>query len=307
MKKTLLKKGLVLLAIVSLLGSFIACDDPDATVQPDEGQQIEELVDEDAEEDGAAEESGAAEEDPEDDESVAEEGAEEESAEEEPSDENENAVEEVVDEGEDAAEEEVVDEDAAAEEAEEAEESEEAAEEESGVALNAAAGWWVNMLDADVKVDANSSVVMKFTVDDVIGTDNWSTPDIYLLVETAGEDGALTWVSDVAVTRTDNFGFLGDYNTFANNDVLGWTLDSNWDWDNFLSNIEGAEYTVTVKNYGATADVLMNVKASNGSEFYQNYKGITVSDSDNLYIRVTGDEGAWTGTFYGTESAALSE
>ena len=75
-------------------------------------------------------------------------------------------------------------------------------EEETGTALKAAAGWWVNMLDADVKVDANSSVVMKFTVDDVIGTDNWSTPDIYLLVETAGDDGALTWVSDVAVART---------------------------------------------------------------------------------------------------------
>lgn len=214
MKKSLLKKGLVLFAIFALLGSFIGCDDPDATVQ---------------------------------------------------------------------------------------------AEEETGTALKDAAGWWVNMLEADVKVDANSSVVMKFTVDDVIGTDNWSTPDIYLLVETAGDDGTLTWVSDVAVTRTDNFGFLGTNNTIDNYDLFGWTLESNWNWDNFLSIIEGAEYTVTVKNYGETADVLMNIKASDGSEYYQNYKGIAVSDSDNLYIRLTGDEGAWAGTYYGCKTVALSE
>ena len=177
----------------------------------------------------------------------------------------------------------------------------------TSTALKAASGWWVNMMESDVKVDSSSVVTLKFTVDDVIGTDNWSTPDIYLLTQTAKDDGTLEWTSDVACVRSDNFGFLGTtYNTIDNNDVLGWTLESAWDWDNFLSIIEGSEYVVKIYNYGDTVNVCMNITAADGTEYYQNYKNISLSDADNLYVRISGDADAWTGTFYGAESASLA-
>ena len=179
-------------------------------------------------------------------------------------------------------------------------------EEDTGTALNAASGWWVNMMESDVKVDSASVVTLKFTVDDVIGTDNWSTPDIYLLTQTAGEDGTLTWTSDVACVRSDNYGWKGTENTGANLESLGWTLESAWDWDNFLSIIEGSEYVVKIYNYGDTVNVCMTITAADGTEYYQNYKNISLSDADNLYVRLSGDAGAWTGTFYGTESASLT-
>ncbi len=180
-------------------------------------------------------------------------------------------------------------------------------EEDTGTALKAASGWWVNMMESDVKVDSTSVVTLKFTVDDVIGTDNWSTPDIYLLTQTTGEDGILAWTSDVACLRSDNYGWCGDYNSFANNDVLGWTLESAWDWDNFLSIIEGSEYVVKIYNYGDTVDVCMTITAADGTEYFQNYKNISLSDADNLYVRISGDAAAWTGTFYGAESASLTK
>ena len=179
-------------------------------------------------------------------------------------------------------------------------------EEDTGTALKAASGWWVNMMESDVKVDSSSVVTLKFTVDDVIGTDNWSTPDIYLLTQTAKDDGTLEWTSDVACVRSDNYGFKGDYNSFANNDVLGWTLESGWDWANFLSIIEGSDYVVKIYNYGDTVDVYMTITAADGTEYYQNYKNISLSDADNLYVRISGDADAWTGTFYGAESASLA-
>lgn len=176
-------------------------------------------------------------------------------------------------------------------------------DEDTGVALKPAAGWWVNMMENDVKVAANSSAVIKFKVDDVTGTTNWSTPDVYLIA--LDDDGG--FLGDVGVARTDHYGFVGESNTIDNSDVLGWTLESNWNWSTFLNDIKGAVYTVTVKNYGDKADVLMNIKCSDGSEHFMYCKGMAVAHPDNLYVRVTGEPDAWTGTLYGVETASLAE
>jgi hypothetical protein len=51
----------------------------------------------------------------------------------------------------------------------------------------------------------------------------------------------------------------------------------------------------------------MTITAADGTEYFQNYKNISLSDADNLYVRISGDAAAWTGTFYGAESASLTK
>ena len=110
-----------------------------------------------------------------------------------------------------------------------------------------------------------------------VGDNNWNTPDVILR---AADKSAY------AVVRCDNYGWSGDSNTFAHLSTLGWTLESDWDWDNFKTWINGSTLVVTVKNYGTgKADVLMDF--TKGEEtHHQYYKNISVT-ADDLYFNLT--------------------
>ncbi len=76
---------------------------------------------------------------------------------------------------------------------------------------------------------------------------------------------------EYAVVRADNYGWGGGY---EGNDAL--VLECNWDWDNFVRNINGAKVTVTVTNNGDKADVDIKATTADGKEFTQSYKNILV-------------------------------
>lgn len=80
---------------------------------------------------------------------------------------------------------------------------------------------------------------------------------------------------EYGVVRSDNYGWLGADNT-GTEGALPWTLENNWDWNNFAANLQGATVKVTVTNNGTTADVVCDVTTVDGATFYQKYLGIVV-------------------------------
>lgn len=92
---------------------------------------------------------------------------------------------------------------------------------------------------------------------------------------------------EYGVVRSDNYGWKGGLNTLDHLDELGWILECNWDWANFVPNMQGATVTVSVTNNGDTADVVCDVTTAEGATYQQSYKNIAV-DGD-LYFCLTVD------------------
>ena len=99
-------------------------------------------------------------------------------------------------------------------------------------------------------------------------------------------DGAET-VTEYAVVRADNYGWLYTQNTFDHLEALGWKLESNWNWDTFVAEMKDATVVLDIVNYGKTADVLATITTATGEVRYQKYLDIAV-DGD-LYYRLCVD------------------
>ncbi len=93
---------------------------------------------------------------------------------------------------------------------------------------------------------------------------------------------------EYAVMRADNAGWCGDLQTWEEYDELGWVLESNWNWDNFMAELNGATVTVSVTNNGTTADVVANVTAAGGATYYQKYSNIAIDGDLSFRLSVDG-------------------
>ena len=133
------------------------------------------------------------------------------------------------------------------------------------------------------KVASGESVTYTFT-NYTDGAENWDNFLVYLSSE---ESSNAAPTGDYGVVRADNYGWCGELKTDKNPDELGWTLESNWNWDTFTDDLDGASVELTVENKGdGTADVLISVTTASGTSYYQNYKGIAV-DADSLYVNLS--------------------
>ncbi|MCH5253129.1 MAG: hypothetical protein J1F22_09195 [Lachnospiraceae bacterium] len=88
---------------------------------------------------------------------------------------------------------------------------------------------------------------------------------------------------EYAVVRADNFGwaFVDGVQIFTNDPdadtLLGWTLESDWNWETMPADMQGATVTVSVTNNGDTADVECQITTATGDSHFQNYKNIPIS------------------------------
>jgi len=64
--------------------------------------------------------------------------------------------------------------------------------------------------------------------------------------------------------------------------------ESNWNWDSFRNDVHGASITVTVKNYGESAEVLMDIVKGEVTHF-QNYKNLPLNDQGDLVFWLSVD------------------
>ncbi len=118
------------------------------------------------------------------------------------------------------------------------------------------------------------------------GVNNWdtfiailqSTPSGHA-AKTAEKPDGTEGYKEYAVLRADNWGWG---NGFANTDDL---KSCDWNFESFLSDIDGAHISLTVTNNGETAEVSIVARTADNKEYHQNYTGIVV-DGD-LYLTFT--------------------
>ncbi len=116
---------------------------------------------------------------------------------------------------------------------------------------------------------------------------NWNTFAAVLKNSTATGSAEDANYVEYGVLRADNYGWDATANTGDGLATLGWTLESNWNWDTFLKDLQGAKVTVSVTNNGETADVVMDVTTAEGDAYYQKYLGVKVTG--DLYFDITVD------------------
>lgn len=129
--------------------------------------------------------------------------------------------------------------------------------------------WWV-AFSSDVVVPAGQSRTMKMLVlsDNAA---NWHSPCTIL---------RRADLTEYCVVRMDNFGWGDNYGDAV--------LESNWDWDTFMSNINNSTVIITVTNHGdGTADIHYDVTYENGEIHFQDYRGIPVDKNDLQMALVT--------------------
>lgn len=119
------------------------------------------------------------------------------------------------------------------------------------------------------------------------GAANWNNFFVTLTNETSD----LVEKNAYAVVRADNWGWKWvdgvSLNTFDNAEQLGWTVESDWNWDTFVADLQGATVTVSVTNNGDTADVECQITSADGSaSHFQNYKNIAVDGDLYFYLGV---------------------
>ena len=86
-------------------------------------------------------------------------------------------------------------------------------------------------------------------------------------------------LTEYAVVREDHYGWGDGYATVVAN--------SNWNWDTFMSNINGSEITITVTNCGDnTANIRYHVIYANGEEHFQYYDNLGVNSSDLIFCNI---------------------
>lgn len=140
-------------------------------------------------------------------------------------------------------------------------------------ATNFSTAWWTVFSSDNTVASGSSKTFTMYCYSDNLA--NWHSPCTILR-----KASALPTSTEYAVVRMDNFGWGSGYSTA--------TLTSNWNWDTFMSNINGSKVVITVTNNGNnTADVLYNVTYANGDTHFQKYAGVTVDSNDLSCALVT--------------------
>jgi len=88
--------------------------------------------------------------------------------------------------------------------------------------------------------------------------------------------------AEYAVMRADNYGWGAGYEVA--------TLESDWDWTTFTTDMNNADVVVAVTNHGTTADVVCTVTTTEGKVYTQKYLGVAIAG--DLYYCFT-VEGGW--------------
>ena len=130
--------------------------------------------------------------------------------------------------------------------------------------------WWVHFSrDWAVAPYEMVSVSMKLGS---TGLNNWHSPCTILRKADMSEYG---------VVRMDHFGWGAGYDGIVK-------ATSNWNWDTFLPNLNGAEVAITFANNGDnTASVRYHVIFPNGDVHFQYYDALAVDSADLQFAIVT--------------------
>ncbi len=141
---------------------------------------------------------------------------------------------------------------------------------------NCTTGWWTVHSDT-IKVEEGETKSVTFW-NYTSGQENWHNFAVVLQnVADAHSAADNSEYMEYAAVRADNYGWGTGYTSA--------TLESNWNWDTFKSDMKGAKVELSITNHGDTADVKADITTKSGKEYYQNYLGITTGG--DLYYCLT--------------------
>lgn len=135
-------------------------------------------------------------------------------------------------------------------------------------------GWWTVFSDDEqVKKGETWTKTVQLRSDNI---ENWHS--LAVVLRTADK-------KEYAVVRTDNYGWGAGYDRIV-------TPESDWNFETFKNNLDGAMYTINVTNNGETIDVMLNVIDASGTAHFQNYKGVKTAgteqvDADDVFVSLT--------------------
>ena len=153
-------------------------------------------------------------------------------------------------------------------------------------AVDNSMGFWTQFSDVQA-VPEGETVYQSFT-NYTDGVENWNNFVVILQNTPTGHANAegnpegitpVEGYAEYVVVRADNFGWGDGYASV--------TPESNWNWDTFKEDMDGAHITLAVTNNGATADIRFTATTKSGV-FYQNYDGITTGG--DLYFCIGGEK-----------------
>lgn len=142
-------------------------------------------------------------------------------------------------------------------------------------------GWWGAFSDT-WKLEAGESMTKTFINYHNVEASNWN--NFIVVLQNVAEQAEDNGYKEYGIVRADNYGFCGANNTIDNADVLGWTVESDWDWATFLDDMQGATVKVTVTNNTTYVDVDCEITTAAGATHFQKYGNIAV-DGD-VYFRL---------------------
>ena len=135
---------------------------------------------------------------------------------------------------------------------------------------NSSAFWGAH--SADINVPVGKTVSQRFR-NYTNGPSNWNNFCVVL----TREDN-----SEYAVVRADNYGWGDSYGACT-------PSGGQTDWASWLSAMDDALVTVSVKNNGGSVDVKIVMVGNDGVTYKQDYLGISPTDGDNVRMRMTID------------------
>ena len=140
-------------------------------------------------------------------------------------------------------------------------------------------GWWSVFSDGWA-VPSGETVSKTFVNWHGAEASNWNNFIVVLQSEAVSPLEKSEACVEYAVLRADNWGWSiinGEQVNSDKLDVLGWTVESDWNWDTMVADMQGATVTVSVTNNGDTADVECQITTAAGTSHFQNYKNIPIS------------------------------
>ncbi len=130
-------------------------------------------------------------------------------------------------------------------------------------------GWW-SAFSNIFAVPEGQSVTKTFT-NYTSGEQNYHNFVLILQKTPTGHSADTTeGYQEYGVFRPDNFCWRGGDQNFVE-------AESDWNWDTFKADMDGAKVTATIKNNGTTADVELLIRTADETKAYhQNYKNIPI-------------------------------
>ena len=126
-------------------------------------------------------------------------------------------------------------------------------------------GWWSAFSDY-YTIEPNKTLTLKFQ-NFSSKANNWSN---WLAVVTNDADRGADGYSEYVVLRADNYGWQYGLNTGPDSDH-GWftSLASNYNWDTFKDDMDGATVQMTITRVYATVTVRADITTTGGTQYYE--------------------------------------